>query len=96
MTVIELLNKNKDDRHFSFEVLPPLKGTGTDKLFATIEKMKEFNPLFINITTHHSEFVYKQLDNGLLQRNRVRRRRPATSHLPRLYKTNSAYQCSRT
>ena len=74
MTVIELLNKNKDERHFSFEVLPPLKGTGTDKLFATIEKMKEFNPLFINITTHHSEFVYKQLDNGLLQRNRVRRR----------------------
>ena len=57
MTVIELLNKNKDERHFSFEVLPPLKGTGTDKLFATIEKMKEFNPLFINITTHHSEFV---------------------------------------
>ena len=74
MTVIELLNKNKDERHFSFEVLPPLKGTGTDKLFATIDKMKEFNPLFINITTHHSEFVYKQLDNGLLQRNRVRRR----------------------
>ena len=74
MTVIELLNKNKDERHFSFEVLPPLKGTGTNKLFATIEKMKEFNPLFINITTHHSEFVYKQMDNGLLQRNRVRRR----------------------
>lgn len=74
MTVIELLNKDKGDRHFSFEVLPPLKGTGTDKLFATIDKMKELNPLFINITTHHSEFVYKQMDNGLLQRNRVRRR----------------------
>lgn len=74
MTVIELLNKNKEQRNFSFEVLPPLKGTGTERLFATIEKMKEFNPLFINITTHHSEFVYKQLDNGLLQRNRVRRR----------------------
>ena len=83
MTVIELLNKNKEQRNFSFEVLPPLKGTGTERLFATIEKMKEFNPLFINITTHHSEFVYKQLDNGLLQRNRVRRR------LREIYRLNS-------
>ena len=74
MTVIELLNKDKEERHFSFEVLPPLKGAGTDKLFATIEKLKEFNPLFVNITTHHSEFVYKQLENGLLQRQRIRRR----------------------
>ena len=74
MTVIELLNRDKEERHFSFEVLPPLKGAGTDKLFATIEKLKEFNPLFVNITTHHSEFVYKQLENGLLQRQRIRRR----------------------
>ena len=74
MTVIELINKDKDKRHFSFEVLPPLKGTGTDKLFATIDKLKEFDPLFINITTHHSEFVYHEMDNGLLQRQRIRRR----------------------
>lgn len=74
MTVIDLINQNKDSRHFSFEVLPPLKGSGTEKLFFTIDKLKEFNPLFINITTHHSEFVYKQMDNGLLQRQRIRRR----------------------
>lgn len=74
MTVVELINKDTTDKHFSFEVLPPLKGTGIDRLFATIDKLKDFNPLFINITTHHSEFVYKQLDNGLLERQRVRRR----------------------
>ena len=74
MTVAELINTDKDKRHFSFEVLPPLKGTGTDRLFATIDKLKPFNPLFINITTHHSEFVYRQLDDGLLQRYRIRRR----------------------
>ena len=72
MTVIELLNNNNDERHFSFKVLPPLKGTGTDKLFATIDKMKKFNPLFINIITHHSEFVYILFDYGLLLCNRVR------------------------
>ena len=74
MTVAELINSDRSRRHFSFEVLPPLKGTGTEKLFATIEKLKAFDPLFINITTHHSEFVYKQLDNGLLERSSVRRR----------------------
>ena len=43
---------------FSFEVLPPLKGNGTASLFRNIDQLKEFNPSFINITTHHSEFVY--------------------------------------
>lgn len=74
MTVVDLIREQTDRKHFSFEVLPPLKGTGTDKLFATIAKLSEFAPLFVNITTHHSEFVYKQLDNGLLQRQRIRRR----------------------
>ena len=74
MTVVDIINKVADKKRFSFEVLPPLKGTGTDKLFATIDKLGEFDPAFINITTHHSEFVYKQMDNGLLQRQRIRRR----------------------
>ena len=74
MTVVDIINKVADKKRFSFEVLPPLKGTGTDKLFATIDKLREFDPAFINITTHHSEFVYKQIDNGLLQRQRIRRR----------------------
>lgn len=74
MTVVDLINKKTDSRRFSFEVLPPLKGTGTERLFATIDRLAEFDPMFVNITTHHSEFVYKQMDNGLLQRQRIRRR----------------------
>ncbi len=74
MTITDLICSNETKRNFSFEVLPPLKGNGTGQLFATIDKLKDFNPLFINITTHHSEFVYKQLPNGLLEKERVRRR----------------------
>lgn len=74
MAISELINNGSGQRHFSFEVLPPIKGTGTDRLFATISKLGEFNPTFINITTHHSEYVYHQLENGLLERQRVRRR----------------------
>ena len=74
MTVVELIKEKTEQQHFSFEVLPPLKGSGTEKLLATIEKLKDLDPLFINITTHHSEYVYHQLDSGLLQRRRIRRR----------------------
>lgn len=74
MNINDFLNRNTDDKRFSFEVLPPLKGAGTEKLFNTIDMLKEMNPLFVNITTHHSEYVYKELDNGLLQRSRIRRR----------------------
>ena len=74
MSVTEIINKHTRDRQFSFEVLPPLKGTGTDKLFADIDKLAELKPAFINITTHHSEFVYRELSGGQFERLRVRRR----------------------
>lgn len=73
MNIKQLLNDNKG-RHFSFEVLPPLKGNGTDALFRSIDKLKDFNPLFINITTHHSEFVYHEREDGLIERQSIRRR----------------------
>ena len=74
MNIAEILNSDDGKKRFSFEVLPPLKGTGTERLFSTIEKLREFDPAYINITTHHSEFVYRELDNGQFERLRVRRR----------------------
>ncbi len=59
---------------FSFEVLPPLKGTGIEGLKRTIDRLREFNPKYINITTHRSEYVYKDLGNGQVERSRLRRR----------------------
>ena len=56
------------------EILPPLKGTGIEKVYQDIDTLREFDPKYINITTHRSEFVYKDLGNGLYQRNRLRRR----------------------
>ena len=59
---------------FSIEVLPPIKGTGLTKLFESIDKINEFGPKYINITTHHSEYVYTDLGNGMFKRQAVRRR----------------------
>lgn len=74
MNITETLNDKAQGKRFSFEILPPLKGNGTQALFATLDELVEANPLFVNITTHHSEYVYKEMEGGLLQRVRVRRR----------------------
>lgn len=76
MKVIDLI-QNTARTAFSYEILPPLKGTGIDKLYETIDTLQEFDPKYINITTHRSEYVYKDLGNGMFQRSR-QRRRPGT------------------
>ena len=73
MNITDIIS-NGGGTAFSFEVLPPLKGNGTAALFRTIDRLKEFSPKYINITTHRSEYVYHELENGLMQRQRVRRR----------------------
>lgn len=73
MRVVDLI-KNIDSTAFSFEVLPPIKGTGIEKLYDTVETLLEFDPKYINITTHRSEYVYKELGNGIFERTRLRRR----------------------
>ena len=67
-------NESTPTTKFSFEVLPPLKGTGTESLFRTIDTLKEFKPQYINITTHRSEYVYDEQEDGSFTRKRLRRR----------------------
>lgn len=59
---------------FSFEILPPLKGNSIYKVYHIIDRLKDFNPAYINITSHHSEYVYKEQADGSLRRISVRKR----------------------
>lgn len=74
MNITDILTSKEQGKGFSIEVLPPLKGNGTETLFRNIDKVNAFGPRYINITTHHSEFVYRELENGQFERLRVRRR----------------------
>ncbi|MGL4292848.1 MAG: methylenetetrahydrofolate reductase [NAD(P)H] [Bacteroidales bacterium] len=76
MTVAEILANNTQTA-FSFEVLPPLKGNSIDKVFNSIDRLKEFNPAYINITTHRNDIVYKETQPGIY-RQFVERKRPGT------------------
>lgn len=73
MTVSELINKS-NKTSFSFEILPPLKGNSIEKVYNIIDKLIEFDPQYINITTHHSEFMMKELPDGSSKRINVRKR----------------------
>lgn len=59
---------------FSFEVLPPLRGKGIEQVYKTIDKLVEFNPAYINITTHRNEVIYKEVSAGVFQRTNERMR----------------------
>lgn len=72
-TVPELI-KAKKGRGFSIEVLPPLKGRGIDRLFRSIDSLMEWDPMYVNITTHRSEVVYKDTPDGLYKKETVRSR----------------------
>lgn len=76
MNILDRLNAHKGPA-FSFEVLPPLKGKGISQLFAGIDKLIEFDPLYINITSHRSEMVFVSTADGLYKRI-SERSRPGT------------------
>lgn len=73
MKVIEHFNKDSKT-HFSFELLPPLKGHNIEMIYKTIDNLIEFNPLNINITYHPEEAVYKKHSSGLLEKKSIRKR----------------------
>ncbi|NDV47007.1 methylenetetrahydrofolate reductase [NAD(P)H] [Paludibacter sp. 221] len=76
MSVVEKIKSAKSTA-FSFELLPPLKGNGIETVYKTIDTLREFDPKYINITTHRSEVVFKEMPNGLFERV-AERHRPGT------------------
>ena len=73
MKVIELIKKSKHTA-FSFELLPPLKGNSIQKVFNVIDKLREFDPQYINITSHHSEYIEKKQPDGSFRKVSIKKR----------------------
>ncbi len=76
MSVVEKIKTAKSTA-FSFELLPPLKGNGIETVYRTIDTLREFDPKYINITTHRSELVFKEKTDGLFEQV-AERHRPGT------------------
>ncbi len=66
--------ENAKDTLFSFEILPPLKGKSIQSIYEGIDPLMEFKPKFVNVTYHREEFIYKERENGLLEKIAIRKR----------------------
>jgi len=66
--------KNAENPLFSFEILPPLKGKSIQSIFDGIDPLMDFDPKFINVTYHREEYIYKERDQGLLEKIAIRKR----------------------
>ena len=73
MKVIDILSKSSKP-FASFELVPPLKGSDKNKLYASVEPLMEFNPPFLNITTHRDEVVYSENADGNYKRVTITKR----------------------
>ncbi len=77
MKVTEHIKKANGKTLFSFEILPPLKGQNIQSIYKNVDPLIEFNPSFIDVTYHREEYIFKELENGLLQKQ-ITRKRPGT------------------
>lgn len=74
MKVIDHLKAANGKTLFSFEILPPLKGQTIQQIYETIDHLLEFQPRFIDVTSHREEYVFKKRENGLLEKVTTRKR----------------------
>jgi len=73
MSVIEKI-KNAKSPLFTFELLPPLKGHSIEKVYSAIDRLVEFDPAYINFTSHRDEIMYSERPDGLIEKKIVRKR----------------------
>lgn len=62
---------------FSFEILPPLRGNNISQTYRNLERLLEFKPAYVNITTHRTEVSYRDEGGGVF-RAMTSQKRPGT------------------
>jgi len=75
MKVIEHLGNAKQPL-ISFELIPPKRGGDIKSLLAVLDDLANYNPPFIDITSHAAEVIYDETAEGI--KKKVKRKRPGT------------------
>ena len=58
----------------SLEIVPPLRGLTKEELLESIAPFMEFNPKYINVTSHRDEYEFREEADGTFSRHLVRNR----------------------
>lgn len=76
MNVVETIHRAiaENNTRFAFELLPPLKGDGTEGIFKAVNNVIDFNPAYVNITYHREGLKQTLRPDGRAEWHTVRRR----------------------
>lgn len=76
MKVIEFLEKATETL-ISFEIIPPMRGSNAQEVYNILDQLIEFEPPFIDVTSHAADAYYVEQKDGSFKRY-VKRKRPGT------------------
>ena len=62
---------------FSYEIIPPKRGSSVGDVLSVVEALAPYDPPFIDVTSHGAEKVYEEMPDGTVVK-RVKRKRPGT------------------
>jgi methylenetetrahydrofolate reductase (NADH) len=76
MKIVELLEAATEPL-ISYEIIPPKRGGSVTDILGIVEGLVEFEPPFIDVTSHAAHAYYEELPDGTWRRH-VKRKRPGT------------------
>lgn len=76
MKVIEYIERAKETL-ISFEIIPPMRGRSAQDVYDVLDKLIEFQPPFIDVTSHAADAYYVEQPDGTFKRH-IKRKRPGT------------------
>ncbi len=76
MKVIEHI-ESAQNTQFSYEIIPPIRGNTVIDIIDIVEKIKPYDPPWIDVTSHSAEARYEEDSDGSIRRI-IRKKRPGT------------------
>jgi len=61
----------------SFEIIPPARGRSANEIYEIVDELIEFEPPFIDVTSHAADAYYIEKGEGVYERH-IKRKRPGT------------------
>jgi methylenetetrahydrofolate reductase (NADPH) len=76
MKISEILDQTRETL-ISYEIVPPKRGSSAEQIMRIVADLVEFEPPFIDVTSHSAQVYYEELPTGAWRRH-VKRKRPGT------------------
>ena len=76
MKIIDLLEKSSETQ-ISYEIIPPKRGSSAQQIMNIVGELVEYEPPFIDVTSHSAQVYYEEMADGTWKRH-IKRKRPGT------------------